>query len=158
MIINCPCCKKKFALDENLIPDKGRLLQCGFCDETWFFDKDINNQSNFIKNEISNSDEYLEKETKDKKEILKSSQKTNENIDNDYKKSYELTKYNPKTNYSFSKFLSNILVFIISFVALIILLDTFKSPLYNFYPKSEILLYNLFEVLKVIKLFVKDLI
>ena len=59
MIINCPCGKKKFALDENLIPDKGRLLQCGFCDETWFFDKNINNQSNFIKNQISNSVVYL---------------------------------------------------------------------------------------------------
>ena len=101
MIINCPCCKKKFALDENLIPDKGRLLQCGFCDETWFFDKNINNQSNFIKNEISNNDEYLEKETKDKKEILKSSKKTNENIDNDYKKSiwYKIERFFDRHNH-----------------------------------------------------------
>ena len=39
MIITCPCGKKKFNVDTNLIPDKGRLVKCGTCDETWFFKK-----------------------------------------------------------------------------------------------------------------------
>ena len=37
MIIDCPCCEKKFEIDQNLIPEEGRLLQCGFCNEKWFF-------------------------------------------------------------------------------------------------------------------------
>ena len=37
MIINCPCCKKKFEVDSNLIPDQGKLLKCGSCDQTWFY-------------------------------------------------------------------------------------------------------------------------
>ena len=35
----CPSCGKNFNVDENLIPDKGRLLKCGSCDQTWFFNK-----------------------------------------------------------------------------------------------------------------------
>ena len=39
MIINCPCGEKKFEIDGNLIPEKGRTLQCGACDQKWFFKK-----------------------------------------------------------------------------------------------------------------------
>ena len=42
MIIVCPSCGKNFDVDENLIPDKGRLLKCGSCNQTWFFNKDKN--------------------------------------------------------------------------------------------------------------------
>ena len=31
MIINCIKCNKKFNVDNNLIPDQGRLLKCGKC-------------------------------------------------------------------------------------------------------------------------------
>ena len=31
--------KKKFKIDDALIPNKGRLLKCGSCSETWFFNK-----------------------------------------------------------------------------------------------------------------------
>ena len=37
MIIVCPCGEKKFEIDQNLIPEEGRLLQCGFCNKKWFF-------------------------------------------------------------------------------------------------------------------------
>ena len=39
MIINCPCGEKKFNVADDLIPDQGRLLKCGACNETWFFNK-----------------------------------------------------------------------------------------------------------------------
>ena len=29
--------KKKFEIDSNLIPEKGRTLQCGTCNHVWFF-------------------------------------------------------------------------------------------------------------------------
>ena len=41
MIITCNNCNKKFNLDSNLIPDKGRLLQCASCDHKWFFKKEV---------------------------------------------------------------------------------------------------------------------
>ena len=56
-----------------------------------------------------------------------------------------------------SKFFSYLLVLIISFVAFIILIDTLKSPLINLFPELELILFNLFETLKDIKLFIIDL-
>ena len=145
MIIDCPCGKKKFEIDQNLIPEEGRLLQCGFCNEKWFFDKDkkkISETKLNVKNEkdakSNNNDVNLEE----------SEISLNDNTDNVIK---------VKNNFSFSIFLSYILVSIISFVALIILIDTFKSPLYTIFPNLEFILFNLFETLKDIKLFIKDL-
>ena len=63
-----------------------------------------------------------------------------------------------KTENKGSKFFSYLIVFIISFVALIILLDTLKTPLINVFPGIEIILFNLFETLQDIKLFIIDLI
>ena len=69
----------------------------------------------------------------------------------------ELVKYKPKYNFTFGKFLSYIIVSIITFVAIIILLDTFKIPLSNIFPDLELVLYNLFETLRDLILFAKDL-
>jgi len=57
-----------------------------------------------------------------------------------------------------SKLFSYLIVFFISFVALIILVDTLKTPLINVFPGLEVILFNLFETLKDIKLFIIDLI
>ena len=145
MIIVCPCGEKKFEIDQNLIPEEGRLLQCGFCDKKWFFNKDKNEVSETkvnVKNEkVFNSDNN--DVNQDESEIS-----LNDNTDNLIK---------VKNNFSFSIFLSYILVSIISFVALIILVDTFKSPLYRIFPNLELILFNLFETLKDIRLFIKDL-
>ena len=37
MIITCPCEKKQFKIDESLIPQEGRELQCGTCERVWFY-------------------------------------------------------------------------------------------------------------------------
>ena len=39
MIITCPSCQKKFELNDNLVPESGRTLQCGSCNHKWFFEK-----------------------------------------------------------------------------------------------------------------------
>ena len=49
------------------------------------------------------------------------------------------------------------IVLLISLGALIILLDTLKAPLINIFPGLEVLLFNLYETLKDIKLFIIDL-
>ena len=147
MIIICPCGEKKFEVDENLIPDKGRLLKCGSCNQTWFFNKNVSEQT----------EPLIDKPAKQKKILYK-----DENIDKSVSKSpikpgSELVKYKPKYNFTFGKFLSYIIVSIITFVAIIIVLDTFKSPLSSIFPNLELVLYNLFETLRDLILFAKDL-
>ena len=147
MIIACPYCEKKFEVDENLIPDKGRLLKCGSCDKTWFFNKNNNVQTDLL----------IEKPTKQKK-ILYEDQKIDKTTSNvPIKPGSELIKYNPKYNFTLGKFLNYIIVSIITFVAIIIVLDTFKDQLSNIFPNLELVLYNLFETLRDLILFAKDL-
>ena len=50
-----------------------------------------------------------------------------------------------------------ILVSIITLVAIVLLLDTFKSPLTKIFPNLELFLFNLMESLKDIFLFIKNL-
>ena len=149
MIIVCPSCRKNFDLDENLIPNKGRLLKCGSCNQTWFFNKNENLQ---IKPPI---DKFVNEEKLDIKD--KKITKPISNFSTNTKKGSELVKYQPKNNLTFGKFLSYIIVSIISFVAIIILLETFKDPLSGIFPNLELILYNLFETLRDLILFAKDL-
>ena len=74
------------------------------------------------------------------------------------KKDFEIVEYKSKPNFTLTKFLSYIVVLIISFLAFLIIVDTFKVKLYKIFPNLEILIFSLFETLKDIALFVKDLI
>jgi predicted Zn finger-like uncharacterized protein len=169
MIITCNNCNKKFDIDSSLIPDKGRLLQCASCDHKWFFkkevlentvspiDEDINIDSVniFDQNSSSTNEEKslldvpkdevevdLEKETKEKIEInINESPQVN-------------TK--PKKQKNF-KILNIFIVAIISSVAFIIIVDTFKYPIGKIVPNLEFILYNLYESIKDISLFIRDL-
>ena len=169
MIITCNNCNKKFDIDSTLIPDKGRLLQCASCDHKWFFKKEvlekkispinedtsIDNVNIFDQNNSSINDEEsisdtpkvgadvdLEEEIKEKIEI---------NIDENPQ---ENTK--PKKQKNF-KILNILVVTIISFVAFIIIVDTFKYPIGKIVPNVEFILYNLYESIKDISLFIRDL-
>ena len=147
MIIICPCGEKKFEVNENLIPDKGRLLKCGSCDQTWFFNKNVSEQT----------DSLIDKPAKQKK-ILYKDENINKTVSKaSIKPGSELVKYKPKYDFTVGKFLSYIIVSIITFDAIIIVLDTFKDPLSNIFPNLELVLYNLFETLRDLILFAKDL-
>tara|TARA_Y100000741_G_C18069623_1_gene483989 strand:+ start:89 stop:559 length:471 start_codon:yes stop_codon:yes gene_type:complete len=153
MIIICPSCKKKFEIDDALIPDKGRLLKCGSCNETWFFNKNKQSDLDEFK-EIFDTENIVKDESlKQKNKIIK------ENLTNLPKnKGTEIVKYNPKSNFTFGKAFNYLIVSIMTFVAVIIILDTFKEPLSTFFPNLELILYNLFETLRDLALFAKDLI
>ena len=43
MIITCPNCNKKFKIDNSLIADEGRDLQCGSCNHVWLYQIDEEN-------------------------------------------------------------------------------------------------------------------
>ena len=153
MIIDCPRCKKKFEIDSSLIPEKGRLLKCGNCNNTWFFDKNKIIQTKEI-NIPKNYKKTPKRDTNIRKNIIENSQSINKR---DINKSSAIVKYEKKSEFSFGIFLSYIVVSIISFIAMIIIIDTFKNPLYDKFPQLEFILTSLFETLKDIKLFIKDL-
>ena len=148
MIINCPCGEKKFEVDESLIPHNGRLLKCGSCDQTWFFNK---SSSDISQDLIEKKKEFKEAPQKKDQFIYKAATNAPSNIGS------EIVKYQPKFSFSLSKFISYVVVSIISFIGLIIILDTFKIYFFNLYPNLEFYLYSLYETLKDIELFIKDL-
>ena len=149
MIILCPSCGKNFNVDEDLIPDKGRLLKCGSCNQTWFFNKNEN-----IEIKPSTNKVFVEEKSNIKQKKIR---KPVSNFSTNFKKGSELVKYKPKYNFTFGKFFSYIVVSIITFIAIIIVLETFKDPLSNIFPNLEFILYNLFETLRDLILFAKDL-
>ena len=164
MIITCPNCNKQFKIDNSLIPDEGRDLQCGSCNHIWFYKiEEQNNELLKLDEEIVSEDIEITGEKKEEKidkknqalEKIKSeiNYEIKENIS---EKQKNKTRSENKANKE-SKFFSYLIVFIISFIALIILIDTLKTPLINVFPGLEIILFNLFETLQDIKLFIIDL-
>ena len=162
MIIECVNCNKKFNVNSELIPNEGRSIQCGSCNHIWFFN--INDE--ILASAITQVEKENKPTSKIRKEIKKKPSILDKKVDkiidkrktdNTKNKGSEIIKYQPKTNFTFVNFLSYILVVIISFIGLIIILDTFKTTLFNFYPNLEFFLFSLFETLKDVQLFVKDL-
>ena len=145
MIISCQNCSKKFDVEDNLIPDNGRMLQCSSCDHKWFF-------------KISETTEPIKLE----ETILA----THENFDKNEQIKPDDTNVNEtKSKFSninfatfFIKTLAYFIVSIITLTAFLIILDTFKSPLSGIFPNLELYLFNLIEILKDVKFFIKDLI
>ena len=181
MIITCNNCNKKFNLDSKLIPDKGRLLQCASCDHKWFFKKevlentvspiaiDIKNDSVniFDQNNHSNIDEVNPSDLSKREAEADTEEELNEKIVVNYEEELEKkidTNINesttvnakPKKQKNF-KILNIFIVAIISFVAFIIIVDTFKYPIGIIVPNIEFILYNLYESIKDISLFIRDL-
>ena len=151
MVIVCINCNKKFNVQSELIPTNGRKIQCGSCNHTWhYIAKDVS-----IKPPIIDKMKIQTSNLKDKHEI-----KVSNNLSNDKSSAIAIEKSDIKViinNKTLSNFFSYLLVFIISFVALLILVDTLKSPLISIFPQLEVILFNLFETLKDVKLFITDL-
>ena len=139
MIISCENCNKNFEVDSALIPENGRLLQCSACDHKWFY-----KISKFPDLELLDN---------------QSTEEITENVSNENE---EVEVQNKKNQTSFGGILFKIfgyfIVFITTLIAVIIILDTFKSPLSSIFPSLELFLFNLIETLKDIKFFIKDLI
>ena len=146
MIIECTNCYKKFNVKSSLIPKSGRNIQCGSCNHIWLYKEKENTSSDPLKidaQKIQNEEKNHEIGDEEK----------NDEIDDEIK-----YKENIKSNtLNFSKILSYLIVGVISFVALIIILDTFKYNLTNIFPNLEMFLLNLLESLKDIFLFIENL-
>ena len=177
MIIKCNNCNKNFDIDSGLIPENGRLLQCNVCDHKWFFKKEIKEKSVLIpkikdivdettplkedlakvETESSNTIELLDRATDNvpviEKITIQNNNETEEVLREDDVP--DIKKSANKKNYNI---LSLTIVFIISFIAIIIVLDTFQKPIGMFVPNIEFILYNLYETINDIVLFLSDLI
>ena len=156
MIISCPCGKKNFEIDANLIPSEGRNLQCGSCSKVWFYKFEQNVSNLRIQDTIKDFHEDV-----NKREILTDLNKDipNKKKDNVGKqKDKALVKYEKKTKLNFFNFIGYFFVLILSFVALLIILDTFEPLLLTTFPNLELILFNYYETLLDIYLFIKDLI
>ena len=156
MIITCPCGDKKFNVDASLIPQEGRTLQCGFCDRKWFFKTE------------NTDDEIKVLEKKIPEPVIEDNKNLSENIKEDTKdeeddnaeslngSKEELSKkVNKKNDVNYFKIL---IVAIISFAALILILDTFKVQISVIIPNIQIILDNLYQSINDMKLFIIDLV
>ena len=146
MIIECTNCHKKFKVDPSQIPESGRNIQCGTCDFIWFYKHEEKKTSN-----LSPINENLEKKDHQNFEKIENSKIVEKKIS-------KKTTIKKSRSSNLGNFLSYLIVAIISFIALIIILDTFKTQLINVFPGIELILFNLFESLKDIFLFFKNLI
>ena len=168
MIISCPNCIKKFNIDEKLIPINGRLLQCSSCKHRWHYNlpKDQNIVSGLSKEEIT--------EDTTKVDLIKiNPAKSNDEIKSKIKKKQKVKKTRKKKIKEYEdedsdnivepkntsrSFFNILLIIIITFIALILVLDTFKNNLSDYFPFLIPALDNFYEIIFDISSFIKDLI
>ena len=156
MIIQCINCNKKFEVNSDLIPSEGRNIQCGSCNHLWFFKKEDQYIENIEKeNQAEKFETNQKKITSQFQEKEQISKKSTEKVKKE-KRDFELVKYKKKS-FSFGKLLSYLIVLIITFLAFLIIVDTFKIILFDLFPNFELMITNLYEVFKDIELFIKDL-
>ena len=159
MIIDCINCSKKFEVNADLIPNEGRSIQCGSCNHLWFFKKDHQNEVDEINERSNEKSAHLDETSENNNIEIEIPSDNNEQFEvNDNKENFKKKKIKKKSTFTFGNFLSYILVFIISFIALLVVIDTFKSQLFEIFPNLEFFLFSFFETLKDIWLFAKDLI
>ena len=153
MIIVCPCDQKSFNIDDKLIPKEGRLVKCGVCNHTWFFKPSENNEK---KQDTATPNTIIKEE--ENREFIRVKQ-NKEAIKPKVGKTKENKKYLPAIKREKSKNFSKLfLVFLITIIAIVILIDTFKVPLSYIIPNINFYLDNLYQSLIDIKLFTINLI
>ena len=178
MIITCINCVKHFDVESRLIPENGRLLECNKCKHKWFFKKEIKNDpidkvkfniTTNIKETSKNDVKPLDIERTENIELLDEPNNNNFEIEkilinddkpntNKYQKDDQNIKVGISKNKKNYSILTLTIVFITTFAALIIFLDTFQGPMGKIVPNIEFLLYNLYESINDILLFFVDLI
>ena len=163
MIIECPACSKKFNIDKKLIPDEGRLLKCGNCDHTWFYKKEENLklETETIKiNEIQENKSEINIEPVDDpiKQTKKIRKKISKKSSTKESTSKELVSIDKRSVSRENNIIKKIFLIIISIIAFILLIDTFKNQLSVIFPGIVQMSDSLYLVINDLKLFIKDLV
>lgn len=163
MIIECPACSKKFNIDEKLIPDEGRLLKCGNCEHTWFYKKEEKikleaetaNASQIEENKSEINIEPVEEPIKQTKKIRKKISKKSSTKESTSKELVSIDKSSVSRE---NNIIKKIFLIIISIIAFILLLDTFKNQISVIFPGILKMSDSLYLVINDLKLFIKDLV
>ena len=163
MIIECPACSKKFNIDEKLIPDEGRLLKCGNCDHTWFYKKEENlilETETIKKNEIEENKSEINIEPSDVpiKQTQKIRKKISKKSLTKESTSKELVSIDKSSVSRENNIIKKIFLIIISIIAFILLIDTFKNQISVIFPGIVQMSDSLYLVINDLKLFIKDLV
>ena len=163
MIIECPACSKKFNINEKLIPDEGRLLKCGNCDHTWFYKKEENLklETETIKiNRIEENKSEINIEPVDVpiKETKKIRKKISKKSSTKESTSKELVSIDKSSISRENNIINKIFLIIISIIAFILLIDTFKNQISVIFPGIVQMSDSLYQVINDLKLFIKDLV
>ena len=163
MIIECPACSKKFNINEKLIPDEGRLLKCGNCEHTWFYKKDekikleaeTTKKSQIEENKSEFNIEPVEEPIKQTKKIRK---KVSKKFSIKESTSKELVSIHKSSVSRENIIIKKIFLIIISIIAFILLIDTFKNQISIIFPGILKMSDSLYLVINDLKLFIKDLV
>ena len=163
MIIECPACSKKFNIDEKLIPEEGRLLKCGNCDHTWFYKKKKNIKLEAETSKISEIEdnkseiniETVKQPIKQTKKIRKKNSKKLSTIESTSKELVSIEKSSVSRE---NNIIKKIFLVIISIIALILLIDTFKNQISVIFPGILKMSDSFYLVINDLKLFIKDLV
>ena len=163
MIIECPACSKKFNIDEKLIPDEGRLLKCGNCNHTWFYKKEENSilETETIKiNEIEENKSEINIEPLDApiKQTKKIRKKISKKSTTKESTSKELVSIDKSSVSRENNIIKKIFLIIISIIAFILLIDTFKNHISVIFPGIVQMSDSFYLVINDLKLFIKDLV
>ena len=163
MIIECPACSKKFNIDEKLIPNEGRLLKCGNCDHTWFYkkEKNLKLETETLKiNEIeeNKSEINIEPVNVPIKETKKIRKKISKKSLSKESTSKELVSIDKSSVSRENNIIKKIFLIIISIIAFILLIDTFKNQISVIFPGIVQMSDSLYQVINDLKLFIKDLV
>ena len=166
MIIQCENCNKKFEIQDKLIPDDGRLLECGSCAHQWHYTPitkleltdevqtkvdEVQVKTDEVQIKDEPAEQLIVKKTKKKSKII-------EKIDeSDTDNEIDQTNENITTKEKNISFINFLLVGIISFVAIVILVDTFKNQITYVIPNINLYINELHEILRDIFLFIADL-
>ena len=153
MIIVCPSCDKNFNVRDDQIPDKGRLLQCSNCKHEWFYTKNTipidDNIDELSKDDFTQESFGILDQEEDRHDEATVVDKTVE---------LKKPKNSKKQEGKRLNFFKLLLVFIISFVAFVLIVDTFIVQISEYVPFAEKYLDNLYQSLIDISLFFQNLI
>ena len=141
MIINCQKCNKKFKVDDDLMPPQGRLLKCGNCGNSWFYENNkekIDDINVFNKTVNDNVENKIKLKTNLSKKVQISSKK------------------NKKENF-LKHFFNYFIVILILFISILLIVDTFKIQISFFLPGIIPLLDSLYATIYDLQLFIIDL-
>ena len=161
MIIECPACSKKFNIDEKLIPGEGRLLKCGNCEHTWFYKKE---EKIYLEAETTKISQVEENKSEINIEPVQEPIKQTKKIKKIQKKSStkksaskELVSIDKSLVSRENNIIKKIFLVIISIIAFIMMIDTFKNQISVIFPGILQMSDSLYLAINDLKLFIKDL-